>query len=382
MPRVGWVRVALFWLPAIAAVSIGCGGADFVPPPADMAPDDAVDIFITKGDLPALAVAIIDGGQTLYTKVAGIRKRGDATPVADDDAFHIGSNTKGMTALIAGTVVDQGLLTWDSTVGDVLGGTVDVGGYGAVTLAQLLSHSSGIPEYPSQVEAAIDAETMPVVEAQRREAASAALALPPASVAGTSFLYSSGNFVIAGLMLELATSTSWEDLMAQRLFVPLGMTHAGYGLPGTPGMVDAPWGHDPAPIDPGTPDIAPGAGPAGTVHDSLGDLIAYAQLYLDDGVGPNGRIISDAALTAMETPRLANYGFGWMTGRSDTGVLRMVHSGSNRRFYSLMILFPERQGAMLMLTNDGTQQSWDRVDQVASYFAAHFGLPPKGPWAS
>jgi hypothetical protein len=71
-----------------------------------------------------------------------------------------------------------------------------------------------------------------------------------------------------------------------------------------------------------------------------------------------------------------------MTGRSDTGVLRMVHSGSNRRFYSLMILFPERQGAMLMLTNDGTQQSWDRVDQVAAYFAAHFGLPPKGPWAS
>ena len=35
-----------------------------------------------------------------------------------------------------------------------------------------------------------------------------------------------------------------------------------------------------------------------------------------------------------------------------------------------------------MLTNDGTQQSWDRVNQVAAYFAAHFGLPPKGPWAS
>jgi CubicO group peptidase (beta-lactamase class C family) len=296
--------------------------------------------------------------------------------VADDDAFHIGSNTKGMTALIAGTVVDEGLLTWDSTVGDVLAGTVDVGKYGAVTLAQLLSHSSGIPEVPGQVEAAIDAETMPVVETQRREAASAALALPPASAAGTTFLYSSGNFVIAGLMLEVVTSTSWEDLMTQRLFVPLGMTHAGFGLPGTPGKVDAPWGHEPAPVDPGTSDIAPGFGPAGVVHDSLGDLIVYAQLYLNDGVGPNGRVISEAALTEIETPRLGNYGFGWFVP-TDAGVKRVAHSGSNGRFYSLMILFPDRQGAMLMLTNDGTQQSWARVDQVANYFAAHFGLPPK-----
>ncbi len=57
-------------------------------------------------------------------------------------------------------------------------------------------------------------------------------------------------------------------------------------------------------------------------------------------------------------------------------VKRIAHSGSNRGFYSLMILFPERQGAMIMLTNDGTEQSWGRIDQVAAYFSAHFGLPP------
>ena len=360
----------------------GCGGGDsFVPPAADVAPDDAVDLFVAKGGLPALAVAIVDGGQILYSKVAGIRKRGDATLVAGDDAFHIGSNTKGMTALVAGTVVDEGLLKWDSTVGDVLGGTVAVGAYGAVTLSQLLSHSSGMPEYPTAVELAIDAETKPV-EDQRHEAAATALGLSPASAAGTQFLYAGGNYVVAGLMLENVTTKSWETLLTERLFVPLGMPHAGFGLPGTPGRVDAPWGHEPDPVDPGTTDIAPGFGPAGTVHASLGDLINYVQVYLNGGFGPNGRIVSDATLAEIETPRLEHYGLGWLTGRSDAGVKRMVHNGSNRRFYSLMVLFPERRAAMVMLTNDGTDPSWARVDQVAAYFAAHFGLPPKSPWAN
>ena len=196
MPGKRWVGAVLFCLSSLATVCGGCGGEAFVPPPADMAPDDAVALFLTKGNLPALAVAVVDNGQTLYTKVAGIRRRGDGTPVTNDDAFHIGSNTKGMTALVAGTVVDQGLLSWDSTVSDVLGGTIGVGAYGSVRLSQLLSHTSGMPDYPGDIELAIDRESMPVGP-QRRQAAAAALALPPVSVAGTSFLYSSGNFVVA-----------------------------------------------------------------------------------------------------------------------------------------------------------------------------------------
>ena len=294
---------------AVAAFAAACGGPAFVPPPPETPPDEAIATFLDAGGLPAVAVAVLDGGETLYTKVAGVRRRGDTTPVTDDDAFHIGSNTKAMTALIAATLVDAGTLSWDVTAGDVLAGTIAVGApYRAVTLAQLLSHTSGMPEISAQFELSINQSSEPV-EVQRRQIAEASLALLPASAPGAAFLYSNVNYVVAGLMLEVATGMSWETLIAERIFVPLGMVHAGFGVPATPGTTDAPWGHDPSPI---VWDSAPGFGPAGTVHASLGDLIGYVRVYLDGGLGPNGRIISEAALAEINTPRLEHYGFGWL----------------------------------------------------------------------
>ena len=67
------------------------------------------------------------------------------------------------------------------------------------------------------------------------------LANAPAGAVGD-FLYSNLSYALAGAMAERLTGKSWETLMQERLFVPLGITTAGYGPPGTPGQVDQPWG--------------------------------------------------------------------------------------------------------------------------------------------
>jgi CubicO group peptidase (beta-lactamase class C family) len=142
-----WPDAWLALLLVGAVSSTACGAASpesptaFVMPTPETAPDDALAAFLNQGGLPALLAGVIDRGQTLYTAVAGVRKRGDKTSVTVDDAFHIGSSTKAMTALVAGTVVDAGQLTWDATVGDVLANTIEVGeSYRMVTMAQLLYH--------------------------------------------------------------------------------------------------------------------------------------------------------------------------------------------------------------------------------------------------
>jgi CubicO group peptidase (beta-lactamase class C family) len=123
-----------------------CGGPDFKPPDVGADPDDAIATFIGPYGVPAVAVAVVDNGEMLYTKVARTRKVGSGVAVMDDDAFLLNSNTKAITALMAGTVVDVGELAWNSTVGGVLTGTVGVGTpYRDVTLAQLLDHTSGLP---------------------------------------------------------------------------------------------------------------------------------------------------------------------------------------------------------------------------------------------
>jgi D-alanyl-D-alanine carboxypeptidase len=368
-------RVLVALLGALASAPACAPDAPpFVEPSADTAPDDAIASFLTTGGMPAVAVAVVDNDQTLYSAIAGIRKVGDDTPVARDDAFQIGSMTKAMTALLAGTVVDAGQLTWDSTVGDVLGTTITVGApYRAVTLAQLLNQESGIVSNVSDGEWQSFNESTAPVAAERRRMATLALSKPAASAPGTAFLYSNFNYVVVGLMLEVATGKSWETLMTERLFGPLGMTHAGFGPPATPGKVDAPWGHNPIAQ---VADNPPALGPAGTVHASLGDMLAYAKLYFDDGVGPNGRIISSASLARIETPQLGSYGFGWFA-RGGDGVTPkfLVHNGSNTFFYSLILIVPSQHAAIIMMTNRGDLGWWVRGDELFDYLAAHFMLP-------
>ena len=97
--------------------------------------------------LPALAAAVVKDGEVIASGAVGVRALGTDVPVTIDDRFHLGSDTKAMTATLAGMMVDEGKLRWDSTIGEVLGGKVQGmnPALAAVTLEQLLSHTSGIP---------------------------------------------------------------------------------------------------------------------------------------------------------------------------------------------------------------------------------------------
>ena len=103
--------------------------------------------YLAKYDLPALAAAIVKDGTIIAAGAVGTRRVGTNIPVTIDDRFHIGSDTKAMTALLAAMLVEEGKLRWDTTVAEIfpeLTGKMapQVGG---IRLEQLLSHTSGIP---------------------------------------------------------------------------------------------------------------------------------------------------------------------------------------------------------------------------------------------
>ena len=81
------------------------------------------------------------------------------------------------------------------------------------------------------------------VKAQREAIARKYLTMPPASKAGD-FAYSNLGFIIVGAIAEARTGKSWEDLIREQIFTPLGIKNAGFGPPGTPGKLDQPWGHE------------------------------------------------------------------------------------------------------------------------------------------
>lgn len=360
----------------------GCGAPDV--PRTDADPDAVLDEAVRGGALPAIAVAVVQDGGVVYRHVAGVRKQGDPTKVALTDAFHLGSNTKAMTALLVGTFVEQGALRWDSTIAELLQGVVEYRPeYASVTLEQLLSHSSGITDESvvnvDALHAYFESKT-PVTE-DRERAAAKALAAAPKSAPGTTFEYANVNYVIVGVVLEHQSGKTWEALMQERLFGPLGMASAGFGVPGTPGKVDAPWGHALAPVEPGpTSDLPPVLGPAGLVHANLDDVLRELSLYFTGGKLPDGTaLVSEQTLGQLQKPRVpfpggkAWYGLGWGMLEHPKG-MRLSHTGSNGRFLAYFAVVPSTRSALVFLTNRGGGEAEAETAALCRYLLAHFDL--------
>src|SRR5438477_8444427 len=103
--------------------------------------------IIQKHDVPGMAAAVVQSGETVAIGAAGVRTRGKPDKITAADQFHLGSDTKAMTAMLCGILVDEGKLKWSQTLGETfpeLKKSMNPQ-YQAVTLEQLLTHRGGAP---------------------------------------------------------------------------------------------------------------------------------------------------------------------------------------------------------------------------------------------
>lgn len=337
----------------------------------DTAPDD----FTTKLEeirrergLPALAAAAMRHGKLVIDAATGVRKLGSDDLVTTDDQWHLGSCTKSMTAMLAGMMVDEGKLSWHTTIGEIF---PDLHGamrpsWRNVTLDQLLTHRSGAPGNPPVELWAEALEQKGTPTEQRLAILRGIVCNPPEAPHGKKFIYSNEGYAIAGAIIERVTGESWEDLMRERIFEPLGMTSAGFGAPATPGKVDQPWGHlgeigELRPVPPGPlADNPPAIGPAATVHASLADFARYAD-WNADWKRAEPRLLTEETFNHLHTsvPN-QDYGCGWMVEERDwAGGNVFWHTGSNAMFYAVMWVAPEREATFVAATNAAHSEADD-----------------------
>ncbi len=332
-------------------------------------------------DMPGVAAAVVVGDRIVASGAVGVRKEGSGVSVTVDDAWQIGSCVKSMTATVAGRLVERGVIRWETTLFESFGHLVDLHpDYVDVTLDQLLSHSAGVPDDPTLEQ---DQEGDPYDELvlsgiplteQRFLFARNVLSRPPQATPGTKMIYSNAGYIIAGAMLEGATGKSWEALMEEELFEPLGMHSAGFGAPATPGRVDGPWAHGPwnGPIDPRENlfDQALIIGPAGHVHCSIEDFARYATVHLhgEPRATNGGEYLTPETFRKLhaamiEVSRLTgtDYALGWGNGEHRELGPYLIHTGSNGVFYAAMVLLPERNGAIVAATNSLREEGVHRA---------------------
>ncbi|SDM63454.1 serine hydrolase domain-containing protein [Maricaulis salignorans] len=322
---------------------------------------------------PAVAVMLWQDGETRIG-VAGVRAEGSDVAVTPDDLWHIGSDTKAMTAMLAARLVEAGVISWDDTIGEHLGGVIEDmdPAYPALTFRHLLSHRAGLPANIGLVDMirfqmeGTGGRSMPE---QRLDYALRMLRTAPAADAETEFLYSNAGYVVAGAMLEQATGQSWENLMAAQVFEPLGLASAGFGPPGSADELDQPRGHRSGllggltAVPPGPrADNPPVLGPAGTVHVSLVDLGRYLGAQMAGNRGEAGDYLTADSWQTLHTPPFGgDYALGWALQNG-----RLIHAGSNTMWFVQIVMDPQRDRAVVIAFNDG------RVDRVAPTMAPVF----------
>lgn len=333
--------------------------------------------------LPALVAAVAGGGEILASGAVGVRAVGFPTEPGVDDPIHIGSDGKAMTATLAATLVEEGLLGWDSTVGEILGDAVpDMNpALAGVRLEQLLSHSGGIPsDTPEMMDIYFNVNAFDHNPSTLRLMALDAWKHNAPSVpAGSPFQYSNFGYLIAGAMIETAAGKPWEQLMHERLFAPLGLTTAGLGPTATAGKVDALVGHQR--LEDGTAlprlwgagaDMPLLLGPAGTVHMSILDFARWGAW--NAGGGRRGPALVEPDTLAhlfaekVRTPRRPNpppgtpaeggYALGWSIEKFDWSDRELLtHNGSNGMNLAKILVDLERDLTIVVATNIGGREA-------------------------
>lgn len=335
-------------------------------PPEDISADLAG--IVERSGVPALAAAAVVREDIVAAGASGVRKLGADVEVTIEDQFHIGSNTKSMTATLAALLVRDGTIRWDTTVGESFKGFRVHDHYEDVTLEQLLSNLGGAPGTlrDDQMNDLFDLgkrrwdptrhrEAFAKMILQQREEA------PPVG----EYVYSNAGFSLAGAMLERAADQPWEGLLRDRIFKPLAMTSAGFRAPGSNHRIDQPFGHvireggrltpvNPEPFGDNPRAIAP----AGAVHCSILDHARYARAHL--GYGPKG-FLTTGELTFLHRPRQQEhpYGLGWAIDSKQPWAQgpALSHSGSNNNWYSVIWVAPKRGFAAVAAVNRGGEEA-------------------------
>nr|WP_070961432.1 serine hydrolase domain-containing protein [Hyphomonas sp. Mor2] len=336
---------------------------------------DVVSRAHADHNLVALGAVMASREGLIDIAVAGRRASNAGDPVLSTDAWHLGSNTKALTALLYAQLVERGLVEWGAPLPALFPDLVDEmdPAWNDVTIEDLFAHRSGMMQMGGFWLGArrSDERAMPI---QRMEAAKNVLTRPPSKTPGA-FDYNNLNYIVAGAAMESVLRGrddlpgTWEDAMQALLFDTLGSEAArtgfGYGPPpqGLEGH-RALFGLAPNPVGRGsTADNPAVLGPAGTLHATLEAHATLAIEFLKD----DSSLIPVHMREKLFEPHpdeASGYAMGWGVYDHATYGRLFLHSGSNTMWTSRITIAPNLDRVIIVNTNQFSDAARKAIDTV------------------
>jgi CubicO group peptidase (beta-lactamase class C family) len=220
------IAAAVAWLYASPAMAQPAAGS-LDPAAVQRWADAFFQTNMAKSHVPGAVVVVVDHGKVVFMKGYGVTTPVGGHPIdADTTLFRLGSITKVLTAITATQLIEEGRLDPASDVNRYLKRIQVPSTYPQpVTIADLLAHEGGFGADLRGVDAPTNAEANISPARMQR------LLVPRVRPPGRYIAYDNNGWGVLGLTLADATGESYADLVHQRVFEPLGMTHATIGVP-------------------------------------------------------------------------------------------------------------------------------------------------------
>lgn len=331
---------------------------------------EEIDKLVTRTletfNVPGIAVAVVKDDQVVHMKGYGVRSIATGQKTDENTLFAIASNSKAFTAAALGILIDEGRLTWETKVIDIIPEFRLYNSYVTedFNIKDLLTHRSGMGLGAGDLMLWPDSSTF-----TKEEIIHNLRYLKQVSSFRTKYDYDNLLYLVAGEVVARIAGQSWEDFVEERIMKPLGMEKSATSLrrvKDNSNIIDA---H--VPVD-GKLQVIPKyqsdlLNPAGGIISSVAEMTGWVMMQLNRGKygeDLSKQLLSERVHHEMWTPQtiipvrsagpykshFSAYGLGW--GLTDVaGYLQASHTGGLGGMVTQVTLIPELKLGIIVFTN-------------------------------
>lgn len=333
-----------------------------VPVTAPPTRDAAIDALMQRyeGEAPGASLLVLKDGAAVVARGYGRADLARDIEAGPATAYRLASVSKQFTAAAILLLAQDGKLGIDDPARKWLPSLPDAAA--AITLRQLLTHTSGLIDYEDLMQEPYDGQirdagVLALLEKENR--------LYFAS--GSAYRYSNSGYALLALVVERASGMAYQDFLRSRIFQPLGMDGSLAYVAGGPEVPQRAFGHSEINgrwerTDQSSTSAVLGDG---GIYSSIDDLARWDAALYDD------RLLSDASRAQAFAPHVkvtgegfgAHYGFGWrITG--DT----LWHSGETIGFRNVIVRWPAQRLTVVLLSNRNDPEPYQTALEVGALF--------------
>jgi CubicO group peptidase (beta-lactamase class C family) len=319
--------------------------------------DSILSFYYQKGQFNGVALVKYQG-RVIYDKGFGLSDKTRILTNSGQTQFRIGSTSKQFTAMLIMQLVNENKLSLTDSAGKFLPGFRN----GNVTIEQLLTHQSGIPDYLSNDGYLSKILTQKFTTDQLiKQFCSDSLEFVP----GTQMIYSNSDYVVLAGILENITGKKYAELLEEKIFIPLDMTHSYFGKEG----------HDITKLAMGYINDEPElVYPVQNVVGAGGITSTAEDLLLWNNALSSNALLPDEKMKEFFKPRVewdewgAYYGYGWMIDRFQFDAAKkhtiQYHPGTEVGFYDILVRQPDKDIFIILLSNKSDFPRFDMTDLI------------------